>query len=337
MKNSFLLFLFIFSKAILIAQEDVPKKIHNEKFNWNITIPMGFQYIEPEVWAAYQQKGEAAIEDTYGEEIINQAKTIFAFKADQFNYFESNYQPYDLQTDGDYIETCKAVNEILYETFKAQMPDIKIDSSFSSEFIDSLEFQKFAMKIEYPNAMVMQVYMYSRLFGNNELTINLMAIDPFKGQLMMDAFKSSKFGPLPVPTSGVFSYSICEPLNPMIIQKGEILHEEMANVFHSFPWSDYLAQIEQAKESEIYYSPSLEFQNQNNKQSIIASAVGDPDEYEFYLFYRFPNTKSIPNPQTGEVEAFIMYEIRAQKHQDFLNCIRALIEEDTAYLRKKFE
>ena len=61
------------------------------------------------------------------------------------------------------------------------------------EKIDNLEFQVFKMKIEYPNKMVLNLLMYSRLFGKKEFTVNIMYVDNKKGQLMTEAWKNSKF------------------------------------------------------------------------------------------------------------------------------------------------
>src|SRR5690606_1788507 len=146
-----------------------------------------------EEWAKMQNKGADAIEKTYNEEVVNQAKTIFVFKSDQLNYFESNYQPFDTAIDGDYLESCKNVNNMLYETFITQMPDIKIDSTSTVEKIDNLEFQTFKMKIEYPNKMTMNVLMFSRLFDKKEFTVNIMYVDKKKGEQMLDSWKKSKF------------------------------------------------------------------------------------------------------------------------------------------------
>ena len=115
------------------------------------------------------------------------------FKSDQLNYFESNYQPFDIAIDGNYLESCKDVNNILYETFKTQMPDIKIDSTSTIEKIDNLEFQTFKMKVEYPNKMVLNVLMFSRLFDKKEFSVNIMYVDNNKGQQMLESWRKSKF------------------------------------------------------------------------------------------------------------------------------------------------
>ncbi|MCF6142484.1 hypothetical protein L1S34_14405 [Flavobacterium sp. K77] len=193
--NKLIYFIICFTITLQSCNgQTTPKKeIYNKNFNWTITIPENFQNVSAEEWAKLQNKGAEAIEKTYEEEVINQSKIIFVFKSDQFNYFESNYQPFDISIDGDYLESCKNVNDILYETFKAQMPNIKIDTTKTAEKIDDLEFQTFKMKIEYPNKMVLNVLMYSRLFDKKEFSVNIMYVDNKKGQLMLEAWKKSKF------------------------------------------------------------------------------------------------------------------------------------------------
>jgi len=175
------------------GQATPKKEIYNKDFNWTITIPENFENVSTEQWAKMQNKGAEAIEKTYDEKITNRAKTIFVFKSDEMNYFESNYQPFDTIIDGNYVESCKNVNNILYETFKTQMPDIKIDTTTTLEKIDNLEFQTLKMKVEYPNKMVLNLLMYSRLFDKREFTVNIMYVDNLKGIQMLDSWKKSKF------------------------------------------------------------------------------------------------------------------------------------------------
>lgn len=173
----------------------IPKReIYNEDFKWTITLPENFEQVNEEEWARMQHKGADAIEQTIGEQVINQAKTIFVFKSDKMNYFESNYQPFDTLTDGDYLTSWRMVNDILYETFKTQVPDVKIDTVKNVENIDGLEFQTFKIRAEYPNKMVLNILMFSRLFNKREFTVNISFMDKAKGAQMLQAWKESKFG-----------------------------------------------------------------------------------------------------------------------------------------------
>lgn len=189
---------YLFISVIIVfqncnGQTTAEREIYNKDFKWSIKIPENFENVSADEWTKLQNKGAEAIENTYDEKIVNQSKTIFVFKSDLLNYFESNYQPYDVLVDGDYKESCKIVNQVLYETFVSQIPGIKIDTISTVEKIDNLEFRKFKMKIVYPNKMVFNVIMYSRLFGKREFSVNIMYVDNRKGQLMLEAWKNSKF------------------------------------------------------------------------------------------------------------------------------------------------
>ena len=136
-------FKYLLACLVLTTQLCYGQTIHNKDFNWTITIPQGFDSVSREQWAKMQNKGAKAVEDTYDKKFVNRAKTIFVFRSDQFNYFESNYQPFDTAKDGNYVEACRAVDNILYETFTTQMSGVKLDTTQTTEMIDGLEFQVF--------------------------------------------------------------------------------------------------------------------------------------------------------------------------------------------------
>jgi len=176
------------------AGQTTPKKeIYNKDFKWTITIPENFENVSTEQWNKMQNKGADAIEKTYDEKVENRAKTIFVFKSDQMNYFESNYQPFDTATYGNYLKSCKNVGDILYQTFVAQMPGTKVDTTYTTEKIDHLVFQIFNIAVTYPNKMVLNVLMFSRLFDKREFTVNIMYVDKLKGVKMLDSWRKSKF------------------------------------------------------------------------------------------------------------------------------------------------
>lgn len=188
----FLIVLFLIP-ALTHAQAG-KKEVYNKDFDWTITLPENFDTVSAAEWARLQNRGADAIEKTYGQEVENNAKVIFVFKSSQFNYFESNYQPFDPAKDGDYLESFRNVNNILYGTFEAQMTDARLDSSYSTETISGLVFQTFRVTITLPNQMVLDFLMYSRLFGNREFTVNIMTLDKQQQKLLLDAWKNSRFG-----------------------------------------------------------------------------------------------------------------------------------------------
>jgi hypothetical protein len=169
------------------------REIYNKEFKWKITIPENFKNVSSQEWTKMQNKGADAIENTYDTEVVNQAKTIFVFKSDQTNYFESNYQPFDIAIDGDYSKYCLEITNMLYETFDTQMPDTKIDTLRTIEKIDGLEFKKFEIKLQYPDERVLHAVMYSRLFDKKEFSVNIMYMDKEKGRKMLESWTQSKF------------------------------------------------------------------------------------------------------------------------------------------------
>lgn len=170
-----------------------PKTIYNKDFKWTISIPAGFDTVSAANWAKMQNRGAEAIESTYGAEVENNAKTIFVFQNDKFNYFESNYQFFDTATDGNYLESIRQVKDVVYGTFEAQMKGAKLDSSSSTQTISGLEFQVFKVVITLPNNIVLNWQMFNRIFGKKDFTVNIMTVDRTKEKELLDAWLNSKF------------------------------------------------------------------------------------------------------------------------------------------------
>ncbi|MEJ8843228.1 hypothetical protein WG954_12635 [Lacibacter sp. H375] len=192
-KNILVTVAVFFTTLSLYAQAEPGKEYFFKPLKWKIVIPEGTKTVSNEEWNKLEEKGAAAIEKTYGEKIESQATTIFVVKYDDRNYLEANQQPYDSISDPDYPAYFRSVNEVLYTTFKEQIPNATIDTASTEELIDGLTFQKFRISISLPNNMVIRIYMYSRPFGNKELTINMMFVDEEKGMMMMSAWKKSSF------------------------------------------------------------------------------------------------------------------------------------------------
>ncbi|MFI2743348.1 hypothetical protein ACG2LH_11460 [Zhouia sp. PK063] len=134
-----------------------------------------------------------------------------------------------------------------------------------------------------------------------------------------------------------FRYSICEPLNPKIIEKGTIGKNEIISAFSSFPWKKYLEQMDKARESEIHYSPSIEIENKENKNGLAISAVGSPDNYEFYIFFKRPKMKKRFFGLSEKMDNQYVSDLRDQTKQDVLDCLNALINNDLNFLEQKFK
>src|SRR5688572_22063965 len=148
-----LLIISIFFQSCKNQSNTPAQTLYNKEFNWTITIPAGFESISPEEWKKMQNKGAEAIKKTYDVEVENNSNTIFVFKSDQFNYFQSEYELFDSSSGESYSELIRNTNEVIYETFEAQMPDASLDSASFEEIIDGKLFQVFKIKMKFPNKM----------------------------------------------------------------------------------------------------------------------------------------------------------------------------------------
>lgn len=169
------------------------KTIKVEEFNWTISIPDIYKAVSESEWNKHEEVGKKAVEETYGQEVINQSVTIMAYKKGQFNSFDANWQPFDEAIDGSYKESNVAVNEILFHTFQSQMAGAKLDSASSIQNISGLDFYRFDINIEFPNGKVFKSTLLSRLFGKKEFSMNLAYLDEKAGQKMLDAMLNSSF------------------------------------------------------------------------------------------------------------------------------------------------
>jgi hypothetical protein len=132
-----------------------------------------------------------------------------------------------------------------------------------------------------------------------------------------------------------FSASFCDPLNPNIIQLGDISKEQVVDEFEKINWTEYLQKMNNAKENEIYYSPSFEVHNKDTKHGLAISAVGDPSNYEFYIFYKRPKKVKSLFGLKEKLDENYTSDTTGQTKQNVIDCLNALIRNDTIYLANK--
>ena len=170
------------------------REVYNAGFQWKLTIPAGFDDVDSAELAQAQNKGARAIEQTYNNKVENHTTPLFVFKSGRFNRFESNRQPFDVAKDGDYRRSCKNVDEILYQTLKAQSKGAKIDTSYSSETIDKVVFEVFSLKMNLGGGHELDMLLYGHLFNRQELSVSVGYLDADKGTQMLSALRRSTFG-----------------------------------------------------------------------------------------------------------------------------------------------
>jgi type IV secretory pathway VirD2 relaxase len=188
--------------SILITQicngQDTTKRneFYNKEFKWKILVPEGFDTMSAEQYEALQKQGVKDLEKTINGKIDGVAKRICAYKSKNsiFNYFEANQQFFDMKTNGDFFAQCKGDDDEVYDTFKRQLfNNTKIDTTISNETIDGLVFRKFKLQISFDNERALNMYIYSMLFDNKEFTVVIEYLNKTKGDLILNAWRNSKF------------------------------------------------------------------------------------------------------------------------------------------------
>jgi len=132
-----------------------------------------------------------------------------------------------------------------------------------------------------------------------------------------------------------FRYSICEPKNPKVIEKGKIDSSEIMQIFENFPWNLHLKEMENAQTN--YYSPSIEFENLNNKNGLAISAVGTPEKYEFYVFFKRPKLQKKWFGLSEKMNTDFTSELLDLTKEKTIEIVKALMDNNLNYLESKFQ
>lgn len=165
----------------------------SSEIGWSIKIPNGWKVITKDKLRANDQKGKAAIEKTTGTTIdMNGLKHLINFEKDRFNIFSSTSEPAKETYPGEYIENCKSLNKLIFDTYKNQ--GIKADSSSGTAIIDGLRFLTFETKIySREGKLILIQNMYSRLINGFDFCININYNNGKDRDEMLKAIKESKF------------------------------------------------------------------------------------------------------------------------------------------------
>ena len=129
-----------------------------------------------------------------------------------------------------------------------------------------------------------------------------------------------------------FSASFCDPFQPDIIELGDLPKDKIMAYFESIPWAAYLEKMKRAKEENLYYSPSFEIENKDNKNGLSVSAV---DGTEWYIFFKRPKLVKRFFGLLEKMEEDYLTDIRGQSIEDVRKCLRALINNDLTFLEEK--
>jgi len=193
-RKIYVLLALLLSFAGLCSGQASPTELYLKEYNWHITIPRGYERISSEEMAKIQKKGAARVEETFDEKMGEiPARAMFGFRDGKTNFLEAVQQPYDVAVSGDHATSFRTVGDIMTKTMASQAPDSKVDTTYSVETIDGLEFQLFSVTLKAENKPTINMLMFCRLFDKRELAFNVVYVEKKKGKEMLSAFRESKF------------------------------------------------------------------------------------------------------------------------------------------------
>ena len=131
-----------------------------------------------------------------------------------------------------------------------------------------------------------------------------------------------------------FRASFCDPLKPDIIEIGKVEQNKIMELFENIPWKEHLEKMKKVDDKDIYYSPSLEIENLDNKNGISISAI---DENEWYIFYKRPKRVRKLFGLIETLDNNYVTEIQGQTTDDVKMFIKALIKNDLHFLENKIK
>ncbi|SHG63932.1 hypothetical protein SAMN04488109_1189 [Chryseolinea serpens] len=134
----------------------------------------------------------------------------------------------------------------------------------------------------------------------------------------------------------IFRYSICDPLKKDPIEMGAIGKEEILDILDRFPWTDLLDKMNGANESDIHFSPSLEFENASTRHGLSISVVEEGEGYEFYIFYKRPKMVTRLFGLVKNMDDNFLSDRTGQTTEDVRDAVTALITNDMETLESRW-
>ena len=134
-----------------------------------------------------------------------------------------------------------------------------------------------------------------------------------------------------------FRHSFCDPFKPEVIELGDVESQEIIRRFEQIPWDEIISRMGTAKESEIHYSPSLEFEDKATKHGVSVSGVGTSSLEEFYVFYKRPKRvkKFFGLIESDNPE--YLTDVTGQTKEDVMDVLNALINGEYDFLDRKIK
>ncbi|GHA66332.1 hypothetical protein [Pontibacter akesuensis] len=134
-----------------------------------------------------------------------------------------------------------------------------------------------------------------------------------------------------------FRHSFCDPFKPEIIELGDVGSQEIIKRFEQLPWDDIISKMAKVDDSEIYFSPSLEFTDKITKHGLSISGVGTTSLEEFYVFYQRPKQVKKLFGLLRYTDSEFTTDVTGQTKEDAIEALQALIDGNYEFLDSKIK
>jgi|ERR1051326_2292564 hypothetical protein len=84
-----------------------------------------------------------------------------------------------------------------------------------------------------------------------------------------------------------YTWSICDPFTPDLIEKGGIEKDAIVDTFLKHPWMELCRKMNDPSNGEPCFSPTLNFTDTDTLDDLSFSFVGDESQFDFLVFINF--------------------------------------------------
>ncbi|OIQ17261.1 MAG: hypothetical protein BM557_08590 [Flavobacterium sp. MedPE-SWcel] len=126
--------------------------------------------------------------------------------------------------------------------------------------------------------------------------------------------------------------------DPNIFTQKTVNSTELEQEFNNYDWNGFLVKANEAIKKDIGYEPPVEFENKSDKNSISFFPAGEPDDYNFLVFYTRPkNIKKWFGLSSKFEEQYTTQVTTFMEIEEALECLKAFETKNYKFLDKRIK
>ena len=165
------------------------------EIGWSTHLPAGWDVMTPETAQKLRTQGQKVMEKAAkGPVDATALKQLLNLSKDKFNTLLSTMEPYNVATDGPWLDRNRAVTELLSSSYT--QAGVKLGQmKLGLETIDGLDFQTWQVEVLDPSgkSVFMVQKMYSRLIHGYDFAVTVTTSNEADRETLTKLVQSSKF------------------------------------------------------------------------------------------------------------------------------------------------